>query len=144
MYANVALRGGEFILNPNIVLIDKFGFFGVSGTSFKTLPGSSLTRIAFRAFAYSDLDELSFAEGLLRIDALAFAEMIHLETISLPKSLKYLGNNIFANCYRLDKINYAGTVEELSLLIENSASSTFGGLDCESVTCSDGEYGLSI
>ena len=141
MYANVAL-GSEFILNPHIVLIERYGFFGARGVSFKTLPGSKLTRISSQAFTYSDFHELSFAEGLLQIDPSAFREMIYLKTISLPKSLAQLGSEIFINCYNLDKINYAGTVEELELLLGKSASSPFGGIDCESVTCSDGKFVL--
>ena len=142
MYAGVARNDGEFILNPAIVLIEMYGFVGCKGTSFKTLPGSKLTSIAMQAFAYSDFKELSFAEGLCKINPRAFAEMIYLETISLPKSLKYIGDSIFVNCYKLDKINYAGTVEEFSLLLGNSVSDPFVGIECESVICSDGKFVL--
>lgn len=56
--------------------------------------------------------ELDIPEGVVAIGAYAFANCEKLSRVSLPSSLRFLGDNVFMDCPNLEKVEYRGTLEQ--------------------------------
>lgn len=56
----------------------------------------------------TDLEAVQLAQGVERLEIGAFSNCINLVTITLPKSVKYIGTNCFFNCKKLRYIIYKG------------------------------------
>ena len=116
----------------------------------------------FGAFAYSDLESITFAEGsqLKSISPYAFFYCDALKSIDLPNSLTTIGDGAFLECYALESVTLGSSVETIgasafncapisSIIIPASVKSignwTFA--DCralESVTFAEGSQLTSI
>lgn len=89
---------------------DNNNFEGIDITNLKTLIiPPNITKINAYEFAYyTQLTNVIFLESsnsvFNKIDDHAFEYCIKLKSISLPKSIEYIGQNAFANCYELSKI----------------------------------------
>ena len=75
-----------------------------------TIPGSVI-RIGYCAFHGTSLREVKIPEGVEYIGAEAFAWSNELETLTLPTTLKSIGNNAFVLCNNLRSVTIPNGVE---------------------------------
>lgn len=117
-------------------------------TIFYTMPithidiSPSWSRLATQCLCRTELKEIIVPEGvnILNVRALAFND--NLQTVTLPKSLEYIGSNIFAGCpFTLSSIKYSGTKEEWNE-IDKSDDWDFGS-SIATIQCSDGVIDLT-
>lgn len=110
---------------------------GKTATSFD-IP-QSVTTIAERAFASSQLKNITVGGNVTKVEGYAFVasiQLLHvtftapletletsvfyncqnLESVTLPSSLKTIGDYIFYNCYKLKSVNYCGSEEQWNLI----------------------------
>jgi hypothetical protein len=108
-----------------------------------TIPFSKKNKkIGAKAFSNcSALEELFIPEGIELIGVMTFYGCDNLRTISLPKSLKVLSRKSFGQCAGVEKITYAGTVEEFYELDARSAFESYNW-GAVPVSCSDEEIVL--
>ena len=74
-------------------------------------------------------------EGLSDIGAAAFENCTVMNYVYLPKSIEYIGKNVFIGNIRLKRFTYGGTVDEWNNII----SVNFSEPDAV-VECTDGEF----
>jgi hypothetical protein len=65
-----------------------------------------------RAFSNCDLRSISIPNSVKSIGNEAFANCVHLQSISIPNSVKSIGNDAFSNCTSLRKAEFA-SIESL-------------------------------
>ncbi|MBQ2894700.1 MAG: leucine-rich repeat domain-containing protein, partial [Clostridia bacterium] len=110
---------------------------GKTATSFD-IP-QSVTTIAERAFASSQLKNITVGGNVTKVEGYAFAgcesltsviftapletlersvfyNCQNLESVTLPSSLKTIGDYTFYNCNKLKSVNYCGTEEQWNLI----------------------------
>ena len=77
----------------------------------------------FGAFAYSDLESITFAEGsqLKSISPYAFFYCDALKSIDLPNSLTTIGDGAFLECYALESVTLGSSVETIGASAFNCA-----------------------
>lgn len=103
----------QITLPKELTVIQKFAFFNTGLTSVK-MP-SKLTSIEDSAFREcKNLVSVELNEGLeylapqdstaINATSRAFMDCVNLETIVLPKSLKYIGSEAFANCTKIQSV----------------------------------------
>jgi hypothetical protein len=80
-------------------------------------------------------------EGITNLSPYAFSGCTKLEDVSLPAGMNQIGEEAFAYCENLDRIQYGGTIENWKILAENSPQ---WDKDCgvSLVLCSDGTINL--
>ena len=61
--------------------------------------------IGWKAFAYSQLSDVSLPDGVTHIAASAFYESTQLRTVSIPASVKSIGEAAFYGCSRLQRVD---------------------------------------
>lgn len=83
--------------------------------------------------------ELRFFTGLQTIDISAFDECVNLETISLPVTIKTVGDRAFAGCLKLENIELPQHLEKIG---NHALAST--GLRSIYLPASVGEIGLHV
>ena len=80
-------------------------------------------------------DNISIEYGTVAISAATFGNT-SIKSVTIPKSVKYIGNNAFYGCSSLEKITFNGTKEEFQLIeIEAYA---FSGIKAKQVQCTNG------
>ncbi len=84
--------------------------------------------------------EIEFAEGVERIAPWAFGTM-HLVKVSLPKSVRVVGELAFAHCSKLSTVSFAGTMEEWKGVSKGLRA--FHCIDTKTIECSDGTTSIS-
>jgi len=117
-------------------------------TIFYTMPithidiSPSWDRLATQCLCRTELKEIIVPEGIHIINIKAFAFNDNLQTVVLPKSLKYIGSSIFAGCpSTLSSIKYMGTKEEWN---EFGKSDDWDfGSSITTIQCSDGVIDLT-
>ena len=103
--------GVMYSLNTSYISKDTYSYYMPNPV--KVEVGSCCQTIEMNAFAYvSSLKEVTFQEGLTKIDKYGFQGCTGLTSISFPKSISTLGENSFEKCSNLTNVNYAGTVED--------------------------------
>ena len=94
---------------------------------------SSVTSLGINAFgncsALVSVEILADAggNGLLRLDESTFKQCRNLETLILPKSLKYLHYNAFERCVKLKGIYYSGTESDWERINGITSTTTHDG-----------------
>ena len=73
--------------------------------------GLTIGRYAFQDL--NDLETISFAKGLERIDVDAFRECRKFTTANLPEGLKSIGRCAFYGCSKLESVSLPSTLQEL-------------------------------
>lgn len=68
----------------------------------------------------------------------AFENARFLQSVTFPKSLKFIATSAFAGCCNLQKIVYKGSVDEWQAITKELWWAT--GVPCRRVLCNDGEY----
>ena len=58
------------------------------------------------------ITDLVIPEAVTEIKDFAFAELAHIETVTLHKSLKKIGSTVFSDCKRLKTVYYSGTEQD--------------------------------
>ena len=132
-------------------------FIGATFEKF-TIP-SNIEKICWKAFMYSDLQNIVipsnikiveaegfsacydlrhviFDEGCTRIDSYCFASCDSLKTITLPSTLVELDEGIFNGCPDTLTIKYNGIKDQWNKILKHNYA--FSGCEVDSVTCSDG------
>ena len=84
----------------------------------------------------TELRAVKLAHGVERLEIGAFANCINLVTITLPKSVKYIGTNCFFNCKKLRYIIYNG--EQLDWAKISRGSNWLLRAGTVSIYCDDG------
>lgn len=138
------------------------GYYCCSPQSKAYIP-SNITRICYKAFYASDIEEITipnsvieveegafeacdflkhvlFAEGTKYIQNLAFFECDALVNVTLPKSLVKIGHNVFNGCDNLTDVTYNGTREQWNKII-NREFINEGGI-IRYIHCVDGDIEL--
>lgn len=101
---------------------------------------SSVTAIEGSAFIKTDIQKLVIDEGCTQILAHAFSMCSELVSVSLPRSLTYIGRAAFNCCEELKKIHYNGTIEDWNNMNRDRSWFTYNPqyhTDLE-ILCSDG------
>lgn len=95
-------------------------FYGCTALASVTL-SDSLTTIGCGAFGGCPLTSINIPEGVTEIVGGsgspyegAFADCLSLVSVTLPESLKIIGNFTFYQCTTLTEVNYNGTMEQWS------------------------------
>ncbi len=83
------------------------------------------TVISEDAFKNTGIEEICIPEGVVEIEACAFAKNEKLTTVTLPNSLKEVEYGIFQNCMELQEVTWSDSLNEIP-------SKTF--LGCEKLT----------
>ena len=70
------------------------------------------------------------------INAATFARMTFVESVTIPKTVKSIGEKAFYGCAQLDTITFEGTVEEFQSI--TIGPDVFSGIKAKQVQCSNG------
>ena len=118
----------EITLGGSNSMLDTIGASAFEGTSLTTivLP-DSVRLIDDRAFASSALAYITLNEGLIELGDGVFYDDESLESVSLPSTLKTMGESMFVNCSLLSNITFADNIQ-----ITRLPRDTFSG--CDSLT----------
>ena len=138
------LRLDNFNILNNIKAIPSNAFEG-SDIEEIIIPGN-IKEIPLNAFAYSKVRHITLEEGVESIQALAFSTCINLISIDLPRSLRYIGRRAFESCSSLTNINYAGTINQWTMISKDrpifSAFSPTNPIE-RKLKCTDGEFQIN-
>ena len=101
----------------------------------------SVTAIGDEAFGGCGLSEIVLHEGITRLEDTAFFSCENLKSITLPASLRYLGEGVFNECDKLTTIHYSGSMADW----EKIEKATNWNYYTTGITayCSDGEMKVS-
>ncbi len=111
------VRQGDLLMSSSGEMIIKY--IGDENIKSYTIP-SGVKYIAAHAFQLTELEHVTFPEGLLYIGYYAFAGLYKLSEIHLPDSMLELGEGAFAGCYRA----YEGSYPEEMVIGERALSQT--------------------
>lgn len=143
----------SIIIPDSVTFIGSSVFYGCEGLESITLPfvgrekdGTRFTNLGAIFGANNGYTENSgyvpvslknvVITGGTSIDDWAFYACGNIESITIPESIKSIGENVFTNCNRLETIKYLGTVEEWNAIIKGAGwDSNTGNY---TVVCSDG------
>lgn len=70
------------------------------------------------------------------INSATFARMTFIKSVTIPKTVKSIGEKAFYDCSQLDTITFEGTVEEFQAI--TIGASVFSGVKAKQVQCSNG------
>ncbi len=96
------------------------GIFASTQAKRITIPGTVDSINAFSFFDSSQIETIVLREGTERIEDGAFNACTSLYEISLPKSMKYIGENAFSDAGALEIVYYSGTENDWNELIDSS------------------------
>ena len=95
---------GNLVLSNNVRRIDKGAFWGCGFSGPLVFP-ASLTTIGDDAFLFCSISSIVFSDGILSIGNRAFSYCTTLSgEVKLPAFMETIGNEIFDNCYNIEKI----------------------------------------
>ncbi len=101
-------NGSRYYTFEDGVLYDNTGtvllYFPPARTGSFVMP-DDVSEIAWSAFAYSQLSNVSIAEGVAKIGADAFYESNQLKSVYIPASVTSVGESAFYGCSRLQRID---------------------------------------
>ena len=103
-------RGSRYYTYEDGVLYDNTGSVLLRCPAARTggfMVPDGVEEIAWSAFSYSQLSDVSIPDGVTRIAASAFYESPQLRTISIPASVKTIGESAFYGCNRLQRVDLA-------------------------------------
>jgi hypothetical protein len=110
-----------------------------SGTAYNA--PVSLKKVRHHAFYNATLlSSLTLNEGLLNLEESSLSLLLTLSSLSLPKSLTSLGDNLLYGDKLLASLNYGGTQAEFKGIAKGRAY--FEGTLLSKVICSDGVLAL--
>ena len=135
------------------------GYFILSQITSYKVP-SNITRICYKAFYASDLENILVTSNVYEIDEQAFCSCDYLTTfyaeeglkylnnqaffscedltnVTLPKSLKRIGHSVFNGCSNLTEITYRGTIADWNRVVNRELVNEGGYVS--KIICSDGE-----
>lgn len=99
---------GNFEIEEHDVTASLKGYFGDEEEV--RIP-EGVTDIANAIFAYKDLKKMVIPEGFMFLGAEVFSGCTLLESVTLPRTLKRIGNNCFCRCRSLKEIVIPDGVE---------------------------------
>lgn len=99
---------GNFEIRKNVVTASLQKYFGDEEEV--TIP-EGVTDIANAVFAYKSLKKLVIPEGFMWLGSETFCGCGDLESVTLPSTLKRIGNNCFCRCRSLKEIAIPDGVE---------------------------------
>lgn len=102
----------ESINIPDGVIKIEFCAFRGAGLKSITIPGS-VKKIGVASFAYTKIETLTILDGVEEICTNAFGYCYQLKSITLPKTLKTIGEAAFQYCTALEEIIIPDTVKEI-------------------------------
>lgn len=82
------------------------------------------------------LSNVNIKYGTVAINAAVFARIQSLTCVTIPKTVKSIGEQAFDNCTELETIYYNGTVEEFHSI--SIGASAFGRTKAKSIICTNG------
>lgn len=97
---------------------------------FEVIVPGSLQTMGNHAFAYSSISKAVFLPGAQEIGICAFYGCQKLDTVTIPESVRVIGEDAFYDCPLLSRIYYGGTKAQWKALMPVAGSYT--------VSCSDG------
>lgn len=107
------------IPDDEVVVLEE-GIKGIAPNAFSGAPvtslylPSTLKTIGDEAFSYCNhLHDVTFSEGIERIEGDAFYQCHALEKVALPKSLRSVGENAFAYCDALQEVTISEGLKTL-------------------------------
>lgn len=86
-----------------IIKIGRSAFAGTENIQEIILP-DSLEVIGEDAFSMSNIEEVEFGKGLIKIEQKAFSNCLSIKSMTLPKNLMSIGNGVFRGCKNLENI----------------------------------------
>lgn len=96
--------------------IGPYSFFS-AGIKRLVLP-ASVTRVGDSAFSCSEVEKVIFeGDNLKELDTAAFCDCESLESISLPKELRYIGEFCFNRCLRLKEITIPSKIIKIGMKV---------------------------
>lgn len=106
--ATVNIEGTEYA----VAVIGEYAFKYCAGTSIEI--GKNVEKVGYSAFASSDFTQITFAEGS-KLDTIAGYgfNSTKITSLTLPASLKYIGNSAFFTCRQLEQITFNEGLETI-------------------------------
>ena len=102
-------KGGDYgAYNVNSVLLED-GTQELQITSATEKPVNKLPSLNDGTITEITAEDL---EGVTKLRINAFYDCFYLKKITIPKLITEVGNSAFANCMRLEEINYLGTIND--------------------------------
>ena len=97
---------------------------------------SNITGIGESAFESSTIHSCVISEGLTHIRGGAFYRCEQLESITIPKTVEWLGDYVFDQCSSLKEIQYKGTIKQFKNIDVDDLF--LAGSSVKRIVCSDG------
>ena len=113
-YAGNLYINGELLENvvlSGITTIKPCTFFGIDSIKHVSIP-DTVEVIGKSAFSGTSIENLTLPEGVARIEDEAFSSCDVLKSVTLPKSLTYIGLYGFEKSENIAYVNYTGTIEQ--------------------------------
>lgn len=103
-----------------------------------------IKKIGMCAFQDTSIEEINIPEGVKEIEEGAFNWNPQLKKITLPVSLKVLGNDVFEGCENLHEIYYAGTFKDWHNIYTFNARivNSYKNNTLHKIICSDKEVNI--
>lgn len=103
----------EYFLEPSVIAIERYSFYGQSIHAFTTIALPPLTKyIGESAFERTIFGEIDMHDGIIEIDKSAFKHS-SVKIMTLPKSLQKLGESAFENCTDLEIVVFDNNLESI-------------------------------
>ena len=122
----------QFCTNlADVTLPDTLTYLGSSVCSntqwYKDQPNGSIMYLGNYAYgykyAYPVPEDLVLREGTIGIANYAFRDSSEYKSLTLPNSLRFIGENAFTGCYNLKKINFGNSITEIQRLAFHNCTS---------------------
>ena len=127
----------EFSNGESILTIEEGAFYGLYNCLSTIVFGSSVNTICKYGFESCKLSSVVLAEGVERLESQAFYKCADMTSVTLPKSLKFIGSGVFHGEY-ISSLTYLGTIAEWEQIEKEGNIIARKNKDHYYLACSDG------
>lgn len=114
VYADNLVYGDfSYLIIDNEIMIMSYNGTATSVNVPEIIDGKNVTQIGAYAFQESDVVNVMLPDSITTIGYNAFANCKKLETINFPDGLKEIGDYAFTNCHSLKEVNLGNNVESI-------------------------------
>lgn len=119
---------GDCSIPYGVKIIGNYAFHNNTAITSATIP-TGVEMIGEGAFMGSSVKEVLISHGVYDICFMAFAGCEYLESIVIPGSVTYIGEDIFHWCDKLTNVQYYGTREEWNSIDIDEANEVLSSID---------------
>ena len=127
----------QLYLPHNLIKVGRQAFSNC-GSINNVIVSSKNCRYGNQVFSHcSSITKIEIPEGTASIPRRMFEGCESLKEVILPYSIDMMSGNIFSGCVELNKLNYAGTIEDFKSIVKSNQWAEFSVID--KVICTDGD-----